>query len=429
MELVLAAIRFVWVSARWAWKDHERARSWLAAATECGLTDVVARKTMGWNWALEGRAGPLYVRLDSPFPGDDPLGTDIEIRGLPTDLEGPSSDRLRWLGGVDLDAEALRDMPPVSGPALLLCAVMDGPTRRLVRNLFAGRIDVDRAVLTWMGSARLRNGKLSASFVAGSGPSTLTLADALTALLDIGRRLLPPQDVPRAAARNAQSDPEPAVRIHHLRTVRSDAADPQLVRATYEAALADPAAEVRLEAAAVSGPEGEPVLRAMVADAQAPDRCRARAVRLLRAALPTDTAEAALVQALRAHASMTALACIELLQARDPASIDAIVPLAEPALLEAVTKQGDVRLAAAEALGRIGTAAAVLPLQEAARAHPGDGALRQVARESVAAIQARLTGASPGQLALAEGADGRVSLTEDPRGRVAVPDESGGGSE
>jgi HEAT repeat protein len=97
--------------------------------------------------------------------------------------------------------------------------------------------------------------------------------------------------------------------------------------------------------------------------------------------------------------------------------------------VEALTGHGDVRLAAAEALGRIGTAAAVLPLREAASAHPGDGVLRQVVRESVAAIRARLTGASPGQLALAEGASGHVSLAEDPRGRVTVPDEPGDGSD
>lgn len=429
MDLALEALAFAWNSARWVWNERERARSWLLAATECGLTGMAARKTLGWNWALEGGAGPLHVRLDSMFPRDDALATEVTIRGLPTELVGPSSDRLRWLGGVDLDPEALRGMPPVSGPALLLCAVMDGPTRRLVRNLFAGRIDVDGAVQTWTGSPRLRHGALSASFGADTGSPTLALADVLAALLDIARRLLAPEDVARAAARNAQSDPEPGVRIHHLRTVLSDAADPQLAQATYRAALADPAAEVRLEAATACGPEGEPVLRAMVADEQAPDRCRARAVRVLRAALSTERAEAALVQALRAHASMTALACLELLQARRPASIDAIVPTAEPALVEALAQHGDERLAAAEALGRIGTAAAVLPLREAARAHPGDGALRQVVRESVAAIQARLTGASPGQLALAGGASGHVSLAEDARGRVAVPDEPGDGSE
>jgi len=422
-------VHFVWKSARWVWNDRERAHSWLVAATGCGLTEMAVRKTLGWNWALEGRAGPLHVRLDSLFPGDDPLATDITIRGLSAGLDGPSSDPLRWLGGVDLDAETLRDMPPVSGPALLLCAVMDGPTRRLVRNLFAGRLDIDGAVQTWTGTARLRDGRLSASFLPGSGSFAPTLTDVLAALLDIARRLLPPEDMARAAARNAQSDPDPGVRIHHLRTVRADAKDPQLVQATYWAALADPAAEVRLEAALACGPEGVPVLRAMVADEQAPDRCRARAVRLLRAELPTDLAEAALVQALGAHASMTALACIELLQVRHPPSIDAIVPTAEPALVDALTKEADVRVAAAEALGRIGTATAVLPRQEAARAHPGDGALRQVVRESVAAIQGRLPGSSPGQLALAEGASGQISVAEDPRGRVAMPDEPEGGSE
>jgi hypothetical protein len=55
-----------------------------------------------------------------------------------------------------------------------------------------------------------------------------------------------------------------------------------------------------------------------------------------------------------------------------------------------------------------------------------DDDLRRAAREAVARIQERLTGASPGQLSLAEGESGQLSLTDDERGRVAIHDDGDG---
>ncbi len=83
-------------------------------------------------------------------------------------------------------------------------------------------------------------------------------------------------------------------------------------------------------------------------------------------------------------------------------------------------------MAAAEALGHVGGAQAVLPLK-AAEQGPG-GPLRKAVREAIARIQERLTGAHPGQLALASASEGQVALAEDERGRVALPwDDRGDG--
>jgi len=80
-----------------------------------------------------------------------------------------------------------------------------------------------------------------------------------------------------------------------------------------------------------------------------------------------------------------------------------------------------VRAAAAESLGRIGSPQAVASLRESAGAHRFDGALRRAARHAIVEIQARVTGASPGQLSLAAGDAGQVSLVdEDQRGRVSL---------
>jgi hypothetical protein len=51
----------------------------------------------------------------------------------------------------------------------------------------------------------------------------------------------------------------------------------------------------------------------------------------------------------------------------------------------------------------------------------GTRALASAARQAVASIQGRLAGASPGQLALTDGAgEGRVSIADDASGRVAL---------
>ncbi|HXT51285.1 MAG TPA: hypothetical protein VN811_09610, partial [Thermoanaerobaculia bacterium] len=84
--------------------------------------------------------------------------------------------------------------------------------------------------------------------------------------------------------------------------------------------------------------------------------------------------------------------------------------------------EDDVRLAAIEALGHMGSAHAVLPIEDAARAG-ADAETRSAARQAVAEIQSRLPGASTGQLSIADDEAGRLSLADDdPRGRVSLPD-------
>ncbi|HVR96837.1 MAG TPA: hypothetical protein VMW27_09495, partial [Thermoanaerobaculia bacterium] len=80
------------------------------------------------------------------------------------------------------------------------------------------------------------------------------------------------------------------------------------------------------------------------------------------------------------------------------------------------------------ALSRVGSVAAVLSLQEASE-RTAD--LRKAAHQAIAAIQARLKGAEPGQLALAttEGGElsmaphevGQLSVAPDPAGRLSIP--------
>jgi HEAT repeat protein len=82
-----------------------------------------------------------------------------------------------------------------------------------------------------------------------------------------------------------------------------------------------------------------------------------------------------------------------------------------------------VRVAAAQALGRIGTVAAVLPLKQAAERF---GDLQGASRQAVAQIQSRAVGATPGQISLSGGGgQGQVSLAEGAGGHVSLPEGRG----
>ena len=82
-------------------------------------------------------------------------------------------------------------------------------------------------------------------------------------------------------------------------------------------------------------------------------------------------------------------------------------------------------MACAEALGQVGSSNAVARLR-AVESTSKDETLRRAVREAVAQIQGRLTGATPGQLSLADGESGQLRLTEDETGRVTLHEDASG---
>jgi hypothetical protein len=85
-----------------------------------------------------------------------------------------------------------------------------------------------------------------------------------------------------------------------------------------------------------------------------------------------------------------------------------------------------VRVAITEALGRVGSATAVLPLHELTERPGMTAPERRAARQALAEIRSRLHGASPGQLSLAEGEAGDLSLANDGAGHVSLADGDAG---
>jgi HEAT repeat protein len=183
--------------------------------------------------------------------------------------------------------------------------------------------------------------------------------------------------------------------------------------------------------------EGNEVLRSLVADERAPDYASAEAASLLAARLPPDEAGPLLVAALKGRSGETRRQSIQelgrlkfapsfgplcvLLDRADPrtaaASAEALEaigdPKAEPCLLDAVRHEAaELRIAAARALGAVGTVKAVEPLLHELDTKRLDGESRRALREAVSAIQSRLAGAEAGQLSLAAttAEAGRLSL-------------------
>jgi hypothetical protein len=67
----------------------------------------------------------------------------------------------------------------------------------------------------------------------------------------------------------------------------------------------------------------------------------------------------------------------------------------------------------------------VLPLKEAIDRHR-DAALSRAARQSIARIQSRADGASPGQLSIASAEAGQLSVAGSEAGRLSSPDGEAG---
>jgi HEAT repeat protein len=272
------------------------------------------------------------------------------------------------------------------------------------------------------------------------------IPDLLPLLVDAGRRLARPLDVPRRLAENARGDPVAGVRLQNLLALaREFPGEPETVE-RLRAASRDPSLEIRLRAAEHRGAEGRGVLLEL-AESLGDDSVSARAVSNLGQDLPFERVKALLDKALAQHRLLAARACLEALgKSREdvavgwlakvlkqgpgelaPTAAEALGatgnPSAERPLIQALQRaDDDLRIAAASALGHVGSATAVLPLQEAAERSRRSSGLRRAARQAIAEIQSRLPGASPGQLSLTQDEAGQLSLAADASGQLSLSD-------
>ena len=414
------------------------------AAAACGLTHV---ETGGWprRRTLEGRSGPLRVRLEERTTGGEDEAKQYTTRILVDRVQGlvPITLRRERRGflqrdlssrEIEIGDKGFDDDFHVTGPHVFVRALLDDRTRRLLRALLIEiDLEVDRGGL---------GGDLR---VTTAWPlHEWALARILGVMLEVARRLERPPDVARRLADNARLDPVPEVRLQNLLTLIRDYPERPATDEALLTACADTSDWIRVRAATALGARGRKTLLEVAMRDPPDDAAAAQAVTVLGEELSPEQVRDILGRALRTRQEGTARACLLALARHNDhdavASIARVMSLekgalaiaaadalaatggaaAEAPLLAALGREvGDLRVAIARALGRVGSAAAVAPLKEAeARARDAD--FSRAARQAVAEIQARLPGASPGQLSLASGEAGQLSLTEDERGRLSL---------
>ncbi len=397
---------------------------------------------------LVGRSGALEVRISQSgdhavlrvtIAGDS--GLTLRAESLATELEKKLGAREMTIGDEAFDREVY-----VLGASEIAYAVLDATTRQLVRDMLARRIRVGaRGTAPLDADVSVRDGDLVAVFSPGMDDDAMRseLSYGLVGLLDVARRLARPRNPLQRIVANLAAEPRWEVRLAQVELL-AHKAHAGFVREALKAACLDPSVDVRVRAAIALGDEGHATLIEVVSADEIFDAAAARAVDALGDALPIERVSAILSNALRKRFTDTAHACIAALGARGgPSAVDQLAaalaletsPLAvsaarglgatgaaaaeEPLVRALVNDDTAIAVAAAEALGAVGSAHAVPALKDAAAASSSE--LRRAARHAIVAIRSRLTGATPGQLSIADGAGGALSVADvDPAGRVSM---------
>lgn len=299
----------------------------------------------------------------------------------------------------------------VQGATAMVRARLDGPTRDAL-------LELARSALR-EGQLTVADGQLRAVVPPSRRVSLSDPMDETVPLLArVAHRLADPIDAIAELAKNARQDPVSGVRVLCLRTLLREYPEHASIGPLLREATQDADAEVRLEAGTALGLEGVAALNALVADPSVEDDLAARAAASLGPRMDASTGRATLRQEMAASGPRqrlsTARACTAALGTHGD-------PQDEPLLLALATGQRDeaLRLAAVRALGHVGSAQAVPSLADLADSGTPD--LRRAGREAIATIQARLQGATPGQLSLDPGSAGQIALADDAAGRLSEP--------
>ncbi len=410
-----------------------RMQLWRKAARVNGLTQIKERDELPGAY-LDGRTREgLHVRLRSYRRGKHESGTCIIVRGLEREGLGLTLRReglgtafeKRLLGEpeTEIGSPEFDDCFFIQGPVSLAFALLDSDTRRILEGVLSGEITVDSRSIRVR--SRLVDGELEVELRSSAFASRHELLpEVLTAVLAVARRLMRPADIPRRISENLRSEPEPGFRLRALGLLAREFPDDPATREALLAARDDASDEVRLRAGIALGSEdGRETLLRLVATDGTGDSIAARAVGALRDGLPGDQLDETLRRMRTSGRGAVACACLEEMGRRGRSE-------AENLMLESL-KDDDVNvvLAAARALGRAGTVAAV-PLLLEATSPSSRAELRSAARQAIAEIQSRLPGAAPGQLSLAGGEAGALSLATSEPGQLSLAegcrDEPGG---
>jgi hypothetical protein len=453
VEPVIAILGAGAAIAVWIGVQERRARidACRRAMDACGVAPGAQWRSLGIPILVEGSAGELAVRMEPRESGEE-HAFRIVVGGLPPltvrretmGLERHSGAREIVVGDDGFDDEVYVEGAPVAALALL-----DAETRARLWRVVNGTLDLPGEAPVEC-KAALFEGHLRLDVterVLGGVQRRLT--SVLRETLGLAAHLAAVPHGAAGLARNAEQDPVAGVRIANLKLLAREFPREERTRAALRAASAEGPDELRLAAALLMGEEGRGTLVDLAFGALE-DRCGSEAVRALASSFSAEQAARLLESSLAATRYRTAHACLQrlargtvqpgplLLQALrvDDAAVAAAAAgaleaagdsAAETPLLEALDHPIEgVRVAVAQAVGRVGTARAVLPLKALAEASTYTPvALRRAARQAVAQIQSRLGPAAPGQLTVVLDAGGAVSIAS-AGGELSPAAEDGG---
>ena len=365
-------------------RPPSRPTDWQDAAKQCGL---LAAGTTQLFPRFRARIEHFEILVETFGPGDKETRVEIKFLVAPEFVDIKIRPQ-RAPGDLTAGETGFDDAFTLEGPPLNLLALLDSNTRRHMRAVSA------------MGRLEISPGRIEAVISEGG-----LLSKVLPSLLEIGKRLATPIDLQRTLVENVKRDFESGARLQNLLFLIRQLPGYPGTDEAIRAASSDWSAPVRLQAAKALGFEGRDILLAL-AHRLEDDAISAEAVSALDRNLPSGEAKALLDRAADIGRPQTALACVQV--------------LAEEQLIQTLQHESvDIRVAAANVLGDKGSAAAVLPLQEAAERFPLDRKVRHATRQAIAEIQSRAEGASPGQLSLATDG-GELSLAHDPAGQLSI---------
>ncbi|MCK6547119.1 hypothetical protein L6R52_14815 [Myxococcota bacterium] len=249
---------------------------------------------------------------------------------------------------------------------------------------------------------------------ATSGPRVTALVEGLVELAEL--LAVDPARLEDALVRNLETERVPTVRLALFRAITGGHASDAVAERTIERALRHPDPALRLEAATLAGHRGHVIFAILAKNAEVADELRARAIERL--AEEAGEGHVDPVELLSLGGGPLALvAAAEWVRELEPAG-------AEPALVPLLSHDATpVRIAAAEALARVGTIAAVEALGTAERGLFVDRDLKRAARGAIHQIQARAGAhAGAGQLSIAAPAEegGALSVVARTEGALSV---------
>jgi HEAT repeat protein len=292
----------------------------------------------------------------------------------------------------------------IAGSESTVLALMNHETRQALLRLLQ------------LGDVEVKPGEVGL-VVPGVVSESARLVSVVRAVVDVAARLgaLPSDRVRPAIENNARTDGEPGVRLRNLQwLIKSHPSSQETTRA-LQAALGDPDAEVRLFAATRAGqPQALAALRELVETEANPPEVRLFALEHLLSKFRYAKFAPTIAVALDAVDEQVRIAAVQAVGAkRDVAMLERVCamiagsrerlagsiaktlgqlgdPKAEPTLIKLLSYDSEqVKVAAVQALGQVGTVSALEPLLPLTKGLQLSGRIKEAAREAVHRIQAR----------------------------------------